>query len=251
MPSRADLEAHKQAEIASRTPEFMAGEGTKPFGWPADLWGHWATVTEAMGRLGVPADATCLDVGSGSGWTSLFLAEAGHPVTAVDLVPANVELTRARAARWGVPIDAREADMDALDLGARFGFVLVHDALHHSARPAEVVAGVARHLAPGDWALFGEPSPLHDVSPHARATARTLGWHERGIPIRRLRRWCRDAGLTEQRRFFQGTQPYERRGRELPWQLARLVAAAVAAAPRALGWLAARAPAPPTPSARP
>src|SRR3954454_16670987 len=105
MPSRADLEAHKQAEIASRTPEFMAGEASKPFGWPADLWGHWATVTEAMARLGGPADATSLDEGCRAGGDSLFLAEAGHPVTAVDLVPANVSLTRARAARWGIAID--------------------------------------------------------------------------------------------------------------------------------------------------
>jgi 2-polyprenyl-3-methyl-5-hydroxy-6-metoxy-1,4-benzoquinol methylase len=244
MPGSAELESHKRAEIASRTPEFMAGEASKPFGWPAELWVHWATVTAAMSALEIPRGAPVLDVGCGSGWTSLFLAEAGHPVVAVDLVPANVELTAARAARWGASVAARVADMDALDLGERFAFALVHDALHHSSRPAAVVAGVSRHLEPGGWALFGEPSLLHDVSPHARATARALGWHERGVSMRRLRRWCRDAGLGEQRRFFQGTHPYEGRGRGFLWQLIRLVAADVAAAPQALGWLAARTGAP-------
>jgi SAM-dependent methyltransferase len=200
-------------------------------------------VAEAMERLSVPRDGAVLDVGCGSGWTSLFLAAAGHAVVAVDLVPGNVELTRARAARWSMEVDARVGDMDELALVERFDFVLVHEALHHSARPTAAVARVAAHLRPGGWVLFGEPSWLHDLSPHARATARELGWHERGIRLRRLRRSCRAAGLVEQRRFFGGTHPYERRGGEFLWQLARLVAADVAVAPRAMIWLAARRPA--------
>jgi 2-polyprenyl-3-methyl-5-hydroxy-6-metoxy-1,4-benzoquinol methylase len=235
-------EAHKHAEIASRTEAFMAGEATKPFGWDPDLWTKWAMIEWALQRLGIPRDARVLDVGAGSGWTSLFLAESGRPVVAVDLVPANIELIRARAARWGARVDARVADMDALDLPERFGLALVFDALHHSTRQAEVVRGVARHLAPGGWALFGEPSWLHDVSPHAREVERDLGWKERGVRVRALKRDLAAAGLTEQRRFFQGTRPYERRGTEFAWQLVRLVAANLWVAPQAQVWIAARKP---------
>src|SRR5438105_3187841 len=109
--------AHKQAEVASRTPEFMAHDLTKPYGWEA-----------AVRRL-------------------------------------------------------------------------------------------ADHLAPGGWLLAGEPSWLHTVSPHARATMRERGWLERGVTVRGLRRDMRGAGLSEQRRFYGPTHPYERRlkefGREL------------------------------------
>jgi SAM-dependent methyltransferase len=221
-------EAHKQAEIASRTPDFMVREASKPFGWGA-----------ARGA----ARERVLDVGCGSGWTSLFLARAGYSVTGVDLVPANVRLTRARAEEWGVDVDARVADMDALDLGAEFDFVLVYDALHHSARQADAVRGVARHLAPGAWSLFGEPSWLHRFSPGARAVTASLGWMERGVSARGLLRDCAAAGLGEFRRFFGGTAPYESRGRGFVWQVARLVAANVLVAPQALIWLAARRPA--------
>src|SRR3954447_15714840 len=118
--------AHKQAEVASRTPEFMAHDLTKPYGWEAALWTRWATVTEAMRRLDVPAGARVLDAGCGSGWTSVFLASAGFAVTAVDLVPANVEALEERARNAGVSVDARVGDMETLDLGgARFDFVLV------------------------------------------------------------------------------------------------------------------------------
>jgi SAM-dependent methyltransferase len=234
------LEAHKRAEIESRTEAFMAGEASKPFGWGPEHWVRWATVVEALARLGVAPGASVLDVGCGPGWTSLFLAESGFRVTAVDLVPANVELAAARARRWGLEADFRVADMDELQVGGGFDAALVYDALHHSTRPSAVVARVAAHLRPGGWALFGEPSWLHDISPGAKRVTRDLGWHERGIQVRALKRACSDAGLGDFRRFFQGTYPYEGRGRAFAWQLVRLVSANFAVAPQALVWLAAR-----------
>ena len=237
------LEPHKQAEIDSRTAEFLAHDATKPFGWGGESWVKWATIAEAFARLGIPRGARVLDLGAGSGWTSALLAESGYAVTAVDLVPANADATRARATRWSLDVDARAADMDALALDLPpFDAVLVFDALHHSTRQREVVANVARHLAPGGWALFGEPSVLHTISPHARDVNRDLGWTERGVRLRALRRDCRAAGMTRFRRFFEGGRPYESRGREFAVQLIRLAAANIAVAPRTHVWLAASRP---------
>jgi SAM-dependent methyltransferase len=236
----AAAEAHKQAEVDSRTPAFIAAESTKPFGWKSYLWVRWATVAEALRRLGIPRGASVLDLGCGPGWTSLFLAESGYEVTAVDLVPANVELTAQRAARWGASVTAEVADMDELDLGRRFAFALVHDALHHSTRHRQALGRVAHHLEPGGWLLLGETSWLHRFSPAARRKTRETGWVERGFTARGLRADLRDAGFVEIRRFFQGTDPYESRGREFVWQLARLVAANFAVAPQSAIWLAGR-----------
>ena len=65
---------------------------------------------------------------------------------------------------------------------------------------------------------------------------------ERGFTVRGLRSDLRAAGFGEIRRFFQGTDPYERRIGGFSFQLARLVAANLAAAPQAAIWLAARMP---------
>jgi SAM-dependent methyltransferase len=235
-------EAHKQAEIDSRTPAFIAAESTKPFGWESYHWVRWATVAEALRRLAIPRGARVLDVGCGPGWTSLFLAESGYEVTAIDLVPANVELTAQRAARWGASVTAEVADMDELDLGRRFAFVLLHDALHHSRRHPQALERVAAHLEPGGWLLLGETSWLHRLSPSAHRQTRDTGWVERGFTVRGLRGDLRAAGLVEIRRFFQGTAPYESRGREFSWQLVRLLAGNFAAAPRSAIWLAGRRP---------
>jgi SAM-dependent methyltransferase len=238
------VEAHKQAEVDSRTPEMMAREARKPFGWShgwgAECWLQWAAVTEMLHRLKVAPPASVLDVGCGPGWTSAFLAEAGYEPTGVDLVPANVEVARERAGRWRVDAEFVCADMDELELGRQFDAALLLDALHHSTRPAAVLAGVAGHLRSGGWLLLGEPSWLHRVSPRARRTSRDEGWTERGLSVRALRRDLRAAGFVEVRRFFGATRPYEDRVRGLVGQAARLVGANLAAAPQMHVWLAAR-----------
>jgi 2-polyprenyl-3-methyl-5-hydroxy-6-metoxy-1,4-benzoquinol methylase len=244
----AGLEPNKRAEIASHERDMRERPAvwSKPFHreWHSDLWTKWAVVDHALGTLGVGAGARVLDVGCGPGWTSLFLAEAGHRVLGIDIAPAHVEIGRARARRWGCSqLRFEQADMDAFALDELFDAVLVFEALHHSARQRQVVANIARHLAPGGWVLFGEPSLLHAVSPGARRVQREAGWIERGISVRRLRRDCAAAGLGELRRFHEGTAPYETRGRGFAWQLLRLAAANVAFAPQTSVWLAARRPA--------
>jgi 2-polyprenyl-3-methyl-5-hydroxy-6-metoxy-1,4-benzoquinol methylase len=234
------LERHKQAEIDSRTPEFMAHEATKPFGWCPTHFVEWATVASMLEAIDLPPGATMLDIGSGSGWTSLFLAEAGYAVTGYDLVPANVELARERAARWGSTARFEVADMEALPDGDPVDAVLLFDALHHSAKQAAALSSIAARLRPGGWLLLGEPTWLHRFSPGARATRRDLGWMERGVSLRTLRRDLTVAGFEETRRFFQPTNAYEGRLRGFAWQLARLVGANFWVAPQTHIWLAAR-----------
>jgi 2-polyprenyl-3-methyl-5-hydroxy-6-metoxy-1,4-benzoquinol methylase len=234
-------EPHRQAEIASRTDEFIAREASKPFGWNPAHFVEWATVAAMIEAVGLKAGARVLDVGSGSGWTSLFLAEAGFEVTGYDLVPANAKLGRRRAERWGLRSAGFEvADMEHLPAGDLVDAVLLLDALHHSARQAEVLQSVAGRLLPGGWLLLGEPSWLHRVSPDARATTRELGWLERGLTLRSLRRDLVAAGFATPRRFVQPTNPYERGARGFAWQLARLLGASAWVAPSMHLWLAAR-----------
>lgn len=240
-------EPNKAAEISSAaeaTKRLAGAPHTKPFDqvWSTSYFTKWATIAEALMQLGVPEGASVLDVGAGAGWTTLFLAEAGYRPTGFDIAPANIQLGVERAVRWGVDARFEVADMDAFDLGRTFDAVLVFDALHHSARQSDVIACIARHLAPGGWVLFGEPSWLHSISPSARRTHRELGWIERGVTARSLRRDCAAQGLTETRRFFEGTAPYSSRGKGFAQQLVRLVGANIAVAPQSSIWLAARRP---------
>ena len=56
-----------------------------------------------------------LDVGTGTGFFAVLLAQAGHRVEGVDLTPAMLEEARALAAQRGLDITFREMDAQALD----------------------------------------------------------------------------------------------------------------------------------------
>jgi SAM-dependent methyltransferase len=239
------VEPNKAAEIAAgerALAEEDVHEFSKPFRSGVHWWGKWTTIVGAFDRLGVEPGSSVLDVGCGNGWTTLFLAESGYVPTGIDISPGRLEIAARRASRWGHEVELQAADMEDFSLGRTFDAALVFDALHHSNRQPAVVANVARHLRPGGWALFGEPSLLHSVSPHARRTNRELGWVERGVRVSRLKRDCRAAGLGPFRRFFEGTRPYEGRVVPFGWELVRLVAANLWVAPQAAVWLAAQRP---------
>lgn len=214
----------------------------KPFGhfWGSAYFTKWAGISHALFELGLQRGAKVLDVGAGVGWTTVFLAETGFEATGVDIAPASVAVAERRAERYNASARFAVADMDTLALGQTYDAVLIFDALHHTVRQGEVIRRVAKHVKPGGWVLFVEPTWLHALSPGARKVSKDSGWIERGIFLRTLKRDCREAGLSEFRRFYEGTSPFNRGTRNFLWQLSRLVGAQVNMSPQTSLWLAAK-----------
>lgn len=91
-----------------------------------------------------------LEIGCGTGVHARLLAAAGARLTAVDLTPTAVELTRRRLALAGLEADVREADAEALPFGdASFDFIWSWGVVHHSESTDRVLAEIARVLRPG------------------------------------------------------------------------------------------------------
>jgi SAM-dependent methyltransferase len=91
-----------------------------------------------------------LEIGCGTGVHARLLAEAGANVSAVDLTPTAVELTRRRLALHGLEADVREADAEQLPYDdATFDFVWSWGVIHHSSDTERVLDEIARVLRPG------------------------------------------------------------------------------------------------------
>jgi SAM-dependent methyltransferase len=91
-----------------------------------------------------------LEIGAGTGVHARLLAASGAQLTAVDLTPTAVELTKARLAMHKLDADVREADAEHLPFAdASFDFVWSWGVIHHSAHTERVVAEIARVLRPG------------------------------------------------------------------------------------------------------
>jgi SAM-dependent methyltransferase len=91
-----------------------------------------------------------LEIGSGTGVHARLLAGAGARLTAIDLTPTAVELTKRRLQLAGVDADVREADAESLPFADdSFDLVWSWGVIHHSEHTDRVVAEIARVLRPG------------------------------------------------------------------------------------------------------
>jgi SAM-dependent methyltransferase len=91
-----------------------------------------------------------LEIGSGTGVHARLLATAGAHLTAIDLTPTAVELTKRRLQLAGVDADVREADAESLPFADdSFDLVWSWGVIHHSEHTDRVVAEIARVLRPG------------------------------------------------------------------------------------------------------
>lgn len=71
---------------------------------------------------------TALDIGSGAGRNSLYLARHGYQVTAVDLSRVGLDLTARQAALDRLPVTTVAADINRFDLGkARWDLIVLID----------------------------------------------------------------------------------------------------------------------------
>ena len=97
------------------------------------------------------APGAALDIGCGSGTDSLFLAQEGWDVTALDFMPMALEYTQQRANEAGVSVTAVEADITDWEPPRQYDLVLDHGLLHNMdpVRYDAYRACVLKTLAPG------------------------------------------------------------------------------------------------------
>jgi SAM-dependent methyltransferase len=140
--------------------------------------------TQVLGKLRKALGGTLghfersLEVGAGTGYFSLNLAQAGvvDQPTCIDIAPGMVATLERNAQRLGVDVTARVADAEALPFpDASFDLVLGHAVLHHLPDLDQAWREFRRVLKPGGVAVFaGEPSRHGDriASVPKRAAAR-------------------------------------------------------------------------------
>jgi GT2 family glycosyltransferase/2-polyprenyl-3-methyl-5-hydroxy-6-metoxy-1,4-benzoquinol methylase len=105
----------------------------------------------------IPASASVLDLGSGSGALGRYLTAAkGCAVDGIDLDPAAEE-ARAGYRRFLVA-DLETADLAALFGSERYAFAVCADVIEHLRRPERLLAQLPGLLAPGGRVLLSVPN---------------------------------------------------------------------------------------------
>ncbi|MFM7141171.1 MAG: class I SAM-dependent methyltransferase [Alphaproteobacteria bacterium] len=127
---------------------LLADEDYVPPYW-ALVWSGSIELARRLGREIPCRGRRVLDVGCGLGLPALVTAREGAVVTAVDLDPVPIDFLRASAARLGLPVDARVADLEAASWPHRFDLVLCAELLYERDRFPAMAAALDAALAPG------------------------------------------------------------------------------------------------------
>jgi 2-polyprenyl-3-methyl-5-hydroxy-6-metoxy-1,4-benzoquinol methylase len=145
---------HRTISLLEGTPEFFATIDTRFFNASPFFRGK-----RPFARLIPFADIRgkrVLEIGCGLGAHAQLLAEAGCCLTAIDITPRAVELTRKRLALNGITADVRLMDAEHMEFeDGEFDFIWSWGVIHHSANPERIMQEVHRVLRPsGEFRLM-------------------------------------------------------------------------------------------------
>jgi cyclopropane fatty-acyl-phospholipid synthase-like methyltransferase len=190
------------AAAETRYPVNHVYEANKPFSDPKGLSGDLLIAAGTMVKLlHLPPGASVLDLGSGCGWTSIFLARCGFQVTGLDLNAASLEIARRNAQAIATPVKFINADMQSFPVDRLFDALVIFDSLHHCLRERSVLSRAESALRPGGKIIICEQAYpdearagilTHEAAIQAMKKHGTL---EKGLGTRYLIRLLFDCGF--------------------------------------------------------
>jgi predicted O-methyltransferase YrrM len=132
-------------------------------------------------RLRAEPPARVIDVASGTGWSSIAMAQAYPNITVdgIDLDRDAISAARRNAKQAGVADRVTFAVTDAADLGGTRGYdlVTIFEALHDMSRPVDVLTAARRMLSEAGTVLVADGLVGEEFMAPASPRERTeYGW---------------------------------------------------------------------------
>lgn len=142
-----------------------------------------------------------LDLGCGSGWTSIMLAKLGVKVTAADISPDMIKIAKENAEKESLAVKFMVSDIEKGNFKNTFDRVLIYDALHHCPKEERVLRNAFQALKRGGLLLLVEPNIKHQKDVEAQKIAKRFGVLEKGFTPKYLKKQMKKIGFREVTRF--------------------------------------------------
>jgi ubiquinone/menaquinone biosynthesis C-methylase UbiE len=166
----------------------------KPFSDP-DCARYLADISAIISLL-PPLPARLLDVGCGTGWTSLFFARIGYEVVGVDIADDMVELANKTALESGLKnINFMTADYETMSFDNEFDCAVFFDSLHHSVDENLAIKVIYKALKPNGRCITDEPGRGHGSSEVSLEAVNKFQVTERDMPPGAIFRAGKKAGF--------------------------------------------------------
>jgi SAM-dependent methyltransferase len=198
-PAPAASDGDHEAELVQQIDRWLAHMAWRPdfARWRAGrIWQERAQAErlELIERYGGPlAGRRILDLGSGMGGASVALGLAGAAPLAFEYNRAYCDITRLRAARYGLPLPIINGAGERLPFAnASFDLAICWDVVEHVQDPQLLLAELARVLRPGGRALLTVINRYAFRDPHYHMPL--LNWLPRPLAERLIERRGRGKG---------------------------------------------------------
>jgi SAM-dependent methyltransferase len=209
--SDEELMASADAYFARMT--LASEQCRKPFSNPADsvyLTRHLGLVLEAADLF---RGARVLEVGCGTGWLSIALAQMGCNAVGVDISPNALRLAEGLRAARG-PAQTGQVEFMAYDgktlplPDASVDRIVCYDAFHHVRDQAATLREFSRVLKSGGRAAFLEPGPNHSRTPMSQAEMANHKVIENDVSMAEVTQHALAAGFDKPQMVVQFQQPF-------------------------------------------
>lgn len=161
-----------------------------------------ASIGTVMGLM-PPAPSRVLDLGCGSGWTSLFFARHGHNVVGQDISEAMIDL--ANECLSDTPVSGEvsflRCDYEDMTFDSEFDCAIFFDCLHHADDEKAAIASVYRALKPGGTLITHEPGLGHSKTQASIEAMARYNVNERDMPPRLIIDCALEVGFRSYRIF--------------------------------------------------
>ena len=142
----------------------------------------------------MPQGGRLLDMGCGTGWTSVLFAKKGYDVVGQDLVPEAIEAGRQLKQESGLDnLEFIVSDYESLSFEEEFDIVVFFDCLHHAVDEVGALGSAYRALKPGGICITSEPGLGHER--RSAAVMAEFGVTERDMHPAKIIRAAKKAGF--------------------------------------------------------
>lgn len=164
----------------------LEAQRNKPFAFGHACGGYLIDIGTIM-KLLPPAPARILDLGVGTGWTSVMYARNGYDVVGQDIAPAMIALAEKSRVR-NPPMALRfvVSDYETMGMIGEFDGAVFYDSLHHAVDEAAALRAVFRALRPGGVLVTLEPGEGHSTNEETLREVAKFGVTEKDMPPHRI-----------------------------------------------------------------
>lgn len=143
--------------------------------------------------------ARILDLGCGTGWTSMFFARHGYEVIGRDIAETMIEAARGSQIAQNIAgnLQFEVGDFEIGDAREPFDAVVFFDSLHHAEDEAAAIRYAFQSLRPGGIMVTHEPGEGHATAPWSISAMEKFGVTEKDMPPHLIIKHARAAGFTE------------------------------------------------------